>query len=78
MSEHDLSSEEEEKLQSFGFEWERTFGKLTNERLEQLQRYAKDQDYVKKTSVLGSSSELDSVGRRRNSLKEKMVSLRSA
>ena len=73
ISDHDLSSEEGGKLQSIGFEWERNFGKLTNERLEQLQRYAKDHDFVKTTS--GSSRELNSIGDQRNSfLKEKMVS----
>ena len=45
----DISSEEEENMKSLGFEWEKTFGKMTHERLEQLQRYATDQDYVKKS-----------------------------
>ena len=33
------------------FDWEGAFGNLTNERLEQLQKYARDQDYVTKFSV---------------------------
>ena len=33
------------------FDREGAFGNLTHERLEQLQEYAKDQEYVKKNSV---------------------------
>ena len=39
------------KFDGMAFNWEGAFGNLTNERLEQLQKYASDQDYVKKFSV---------------------------
>jgi len=72
ISEHGASCEEEEKLESIGFEWEKTFGKLTNERLEQLQRYAKNNEFSK--NMPGSSYELNSIGQPRNfSLKEKTL-----
>ena len=41
---------EEEKFNGIEFDWEGAFGSLTNERLEQLQRYATNQDYVTKFS----------------------------
>ena len=52
-------NEEDQSLDSLGFEWEKMFGKLSNERLEQLQRYSRDQRFRKLPS-LGSSNELDS------------------
>ena len=39
------------KFNGMEFDWEGAFGNLTHERLEQLQKYAKDQDYVSKFSV---------------------------
>ena len=39
------------KFNGMEFDWEGAFGNLTNERLEQLQKYARDQDYVTKFSV---------------------------
>ena len=52
-------NEEDQSLDSLGFEWEKMFGKLSNERLEQLQRYSRDQRFRKLPS-LGSSNDLDS------------------
>ena len=39
------------KFNGMEFDWEGAFGNLTHERLEQLQKYASDQDYVTKFSV---------------------------
>ena len=44
-------SYDDEKFNGMEFDWEGAFGNLTNERLEQLQRYAREQDYVTKFSV---------------------------
>ena len=52
-------NEEDQSLDSLGFEWEKMFGKLSNERLEQLQRYSRDQRFRKLPS-LSSSNDLDS------------------
>ena len=72
-SESDLSVMEEDGLKSFGFEWEQTFGKLTNEKLQQLQKFAKNKegDHV---HALSTSTDLNTIGLRRNSyMKGKMV-----
>ena len=74
-SESDLSAVEEDGLKSFGFEWEQTFGKLTNEKLQQLQKFAKNKegDHV---HTLSTSTDLNTIGLRRNSyMKGKMVGL---
>ena len=39
------------KFNGMEFDQEGAFGNLTHERLEQLQKYARDQDYVTKFSV---------------------------
>jgi hypothetical protein len=63
----------DQSFESVGFEWERMFGKLTNERLEQLQRYSRDSG-SRKLPSLGSSSDLNSLSFRRNTnSNEKMV-----
>ena len=49
------------------FDWEGAFGNMTNERLEQLTRYARDQDYVTKFSVEDLPHEKE------RNLKDKMV-----
>ena len=72
ISENDPLSEEDQSFESVGFEWERMFGKLTNERLEQLQRYSRDSG-SRKLPSLGSSSDLNSMSGRNSHSNEKMV-----
>ena len=50
-NEHQKDSYDDAKFNGMEFDWEGAFGNLTHERLEQLQRYAREQDYVTKFSV---------------------------
>ena len=38
-------------MNGIDFDWEGAFGSLTHDRLEQLQKYAREQDYVSKFSL---------------------------
>ena len=65
---------EEEKFNGMEFDWEGAFGSLTNERLEQLQRYATNQDYVSKFSEENLPHEKEEKeGIRNTNMKNKMV-----
>lgn len=72
-SESDLSVAEEDGFKTFGFEWEQSFGKLTNEKLQQLQKFAKNKE-GDQVHALSTSTDLNTIGLRRNSfIKGKML-----
>jgi len=60
------STENEDEFRSFGFEWEQTFGKLSNERLEHLQRIIKEKE-VGPVHALSTSTGLNTIGLHRQS-----------
>ena len=65
----------EENFSGMEFDWEGALGSLTNERLEQLQRYATTQDYVTKFSVENLPHEREEkAGIRNTNIKNNMVS----
>jgi hypothetical protein len=65
---------EEEKFNGMEFDWEGALESLTNDRLEQLQRYASHQDNVSKFSEENLSHEKEEKkGLRNKSMKNKMV-----
>ena len=64
----------EEKFNGMEFDWEGALGSLTNERLEQLQKYATNQDYVTKFSEENLPPEREEkAGLRNTNIKNKMV-----
>ena len=67
-------SYDDEKFNGMEFDWEGAFGSLTNERLEQLQRYATTKDYVTQFSEENLPRETDEkAGLRNTNKKNKMV-----
>jgi len=60
------STDNEDEFRSFGFEWEQTFGKLSNERLEHLQRIIKEKE-VGPVHALSTSTGLNTIGLHRQS-----------
>ena len=67
------STDNEDEFRSFGFEWEQTFGKLSNERLEHLQRIIKEKE-VGPVHALSTSTGLNTIGLHRQSfMKSKRV-----
>jgi len=65
-SERELSTGDEDGFKSFGFEWEQTFGKLSNERLEHLQRIVKNKE-GEQVHALSTSTGLNTIGLHRQS-----------
>ena len=51
MDEDHTDQYDTERFHGMEFDWEGALGNLTNERLAQLQKYAREQDYVAKFSV---------------------------
>jgi hypothetical protein len=71
----DENNQDNYEFNGMEFDWEGAFGNLTNERLEQLQKYARDQDYVTKFSVEDLPHEREiKEGPRNTNMKDKMVS----
>ena len=69
-----MSTGDEDGFKSFGFEWEQTFGKLSNERLEHLQRIVKNKE-GEQVHALSTSTGLNTIGLHRQSfMKGKRVS----
>jgi len=60
------STDNEDEFRSFGFEWEQTFGKLSNDRLEHLQRIIKEKE-VGSVHALSTSTGLNTIGLHRQS-----------
>jgi len=60
------ATENEDEFRSFGLEWEQTFGKLSNERLEHLQRIIKEKE-VGHVHALSTSTGLNTIGLHRQS-----------